>query len=169
MSDQPSFDEKLVRQLADILNETHLTEIEYESKGCRVRVARGYAAGVMAGGVGVTMPSMGQAGAMAAALPASSPSPVARTETGGTPVTDYGSHPGAVKSPMVGVAYTAANPGAAPFVTVGASVSKGQTLLIIEAMKVMNQIRAPKNGTVSAILFRDGDPVEFDQPLIVLD
>lgn len=157
MSDQSSFEEKLVRQLADILNDTHLTEIEYESGGCRIKVARQYFA--PHGGHG---PAYDAPPVLAPAAP-----PVSTPQT---PIAlDYGSNPGAVKSPMVGVAYSASSPESPPFIAVGTAVTKGQTLLIIEAMKVMNQIRSVRDGTVSAILFKDGDPVEFDQVLVVLD
>jgi acetyl-CoA carboxylase biotin carboxyl carrier protein len=143
----PKFDvdDALVRKLASLLSETGLTEIEYEAGEQRIRVTRG---GVNT--VAVAAP------AVAAAVPVAP-----------TPVTE-GPPPGAVLSPMVGTAYAAPEPGAAPFVKVGDKVSKGQTLLIIEAMKVMNPIPAPHGGAVQAIHFSDGHPVEYGEVLMVI-
>jgi acetyl-CoA carboxylase biotin carboxyl carrier protein len=143
----PKFDvdDALVRKLAALLQETGLTEIEYETGEQRIRVTRG-------GGVVVAAPGP------AAAAPAAA-QPAAAAE--GPPA-------GAVLSPMVGTAYAAAEPGAAPFVKIGDKVAKGQTLLIIEAMKVMNPIPAPHGGTVQDILFGDGRPVEYGEVLLVV-
>jgi len=145
-------DQDLIRQLADLLKETDLSEIEVETDDLKVRVAR-QATQVMS----VAAPA---AAPVAAAAPA-----VAGPSGGG----DTASHPGAVPSPMVGTAYTAAEPGAAPFVSVGSQVTQGQTVLIIEAMKTMNQIPAPKSGTVKEILVEDGQPVEFGEPLLIIE
>ncbi|HWK47404.1 MAG TPA: acetyl-CoA carboxylase biotin carboxyl carrier protein [Stellaceae bacterium] len=142
-------DGDLVRKLAGLLDETHLTEIEYAWGEHRIRVTR--APAVMHA---VAAP------AMAAAIPGVAPS-VAEA-----PIAD---HPGAVTSPMVGTVYLSASPGAAPFVRPGDAISVGQTVLIIEAMKVMNQIRATKSGTVKRILIADGAPVEFGQALMVIE
>jgi acetyl-CoA carboxylase biotin carboxyl carrier protein len=144
----PKFDvdDALVRKLAALLNETGLTEIEYETGEQRIRVTRGGATLAVA----PAAPATG-----AAAVPAA------------TPASD-GPPPGAVMSPMVGTAYASSEPGAAPFVKVGDKVSKGQTLLIIEAMKVMNPIPAPHGGTVKDILFGDGRPVEYGEVLMVV-
>lgn len=146
-------DQTLIRELAALLSETDLSEIEIEQQGLRVRVAR--TVSVVAGA----------APAIAAALPAASagqaPSAGASAETG--------LKPGTVTSPMVGTAYRAPEPGAAPFIEVGASVREGQTLVIVEAMKTMNQIPAPKAGTVTAILVEDGQPVEYGEPLVVIE
>ena len=149
------FDKEMIRELAGLLRETELNEIELERDGFRVRVSRG-----CAGAPAVT------AAPAAQAVPAAAPAPAAQE----TPAADDpSSHPGVVKSPMVGTAYRAPAPGAAPFVEVGASVKKGQTLLIVEAMKTMNQIPAPRAGVVKAILVEDGQPVEFDEPLMVIE
>ena len=146
----PKFDvdDALVRKLAALLNETGLTEIEYETGEQRIRVTRGGAATTLA--VGPTAPA-----AVVPAVPAAAPP-------------SEGPPPGAVMSPMVGTAYAASEPGAAPFVKIGDKVSKGQTLLIIEAMKVMNPIPAPHGGTVQQILFADGRPVEYGEVLLVV-
>ncbi len=149
MADKLSIDEKLVRKLADLLNETGLTEIEYEAEGRRIRIAKGGAAAMIA-------PS-------AVAPPPAAIAPPAAVE-GGEAVPA-----GAITSPMVGTAYVAEEPGKPAFVKVGDQVSEGQTLLIIEAMKVMNQIPSPRAGTVKAILVQDGQPVEFGEPLMVIE
>ncbi|MEQ9661411.1 MAG: acetyl-CoA carboxylase biotin carboxyl carrier protein [Parasphingopyxis sp.] len=142
-------DTDLIRQLAELLDDTKLSEIEVEDNGRRVRVAR----------------TLG--GAVAAPVAAPAPAPLAPASA---PAAETAAdHPGAIKSPMVGTAYLAAEPGADPFIKVGDSVSEGDTLLIIEAMKVMNQIPAPKSGKVTAILVENGEPVEFDQPLVAVE
>ncbi len=152
MADKLSIDEKLVRKLADLLNETGLTEIEYEAEGRRIRIAKG-------GGAAMIAPA---ALAAPAAAPAGAAAPAAEGAAEAVPA-------GAVTSPMVGTAYVADEPGKPPFVKVGDQVSEGQTLLIIEAMKVMNQIPSPRAGTVKAILVQDGQPVEFGEPLMVIE
>ncbi len=171
MSNTPPFDEKLVRKLAEILNDVELTEIEYEADKCRIRVARTPAAVTM--NAGVAMPSAAPAPAIPSAPAASAASAASASGVPANPQSmnphDWDYHPGAVKSPMVGTAYAAPSPEAAPFVKVGDTVSKGQTVLIIEAMKVMNQIRAPKDGKVTHIIAKDGDPVEYDQVLLILE
>ena len=147
-------DTALVRELAEMLDDTGLTEIEVEDGERKIRVSRG-------GGV-----------AMAAApAPVAAPAPAAPTAA--APVPESAAAPeadtaGAIKSPMVGTVYLASEPGAANFVKVGDSVTEGQTLLIVEAMKVMNPITADKAGTVKAILVENAQPVEFDQPLVVI-
>lgn len=150
-------DIELVRQLASVLDETQLTEIEVEDGERRVRVAREVTA----------VPMMHQAPAYAPAI-AHAPQPAATPAAAETGASAPASSVNAVKSPMVGTAYLAAEPGAKPFAAVGQSVAAGDTLLIIEAMKVMNPIVAPAAGTVSQILIENGQPVEFDQPLIVV-
>ncbi len=150
-SDGSSGEHQLIRDLAELLNETGLSEIEIEKSGLKVRVARTLS--VMASAPAAMMPIGGGAVPAAAA--------------GGTG--DLGKHPGAVKSPMVGTAYRAPDPSAPAFTEVGAKVSAGDTLLIIEAMKTMNQIPAPKSGTVTAILFENGQPVEFGEPLVIIE
>lgn len=150
-----SFDPAAIRELAEILRETDLTEIELVESDSRIRVARQ-----------VTV----QAVATVAAPPAAAPAPVAAAALPSAIAPEAeGPHPGAVTSPMVGVAYLAPEPGAAPFVTVGARVAQGQTLLLIEAMKTFNQIRAPKAGTVTRILVEAGSPVEYGEPLLVIE
>ena len=147
-------DSALIRELALLLDETSLTEIEIERAGLRVRVARNIS-------VAASLPQA-YAPAMAShAAPAAAPVVAA--------VTDLAKHPGAVPSPMVGTAYWSPEPGAKPFVEVGTKVSAGQTLLIIEAMKTMNQIPSPRAGTVTQILVEDGQPVEFGEPLMIIE
>lgn len=150
-----NIDAKLVRQLADMLAETGLTEIEVEDGDRKIRVSRGaVAAAVAAAPVAVAAPV-----AAPAAAPAASPAPAAE------PAVDLAN---AVKSPMVGTAYLLPEPGAAPFVSVGDTVKTGQTLLIVEAMKVMNPITAPRDGVIKQVLIENSQPVEYDQPLIVI-
>jgi acetyl-CoA carboxylase biotin carboxyl carrier protein len=144
-----SGDSALIRELALLLDETNLTEIEIERAGLRVRVARNIS-------IAASMPASYQP---AAPAPAAGPAPVA----------DIAKHPGVVPSPMVGTVYWASEPGAKPFVEVGSKVTAGQTLLIIEAMKTMNQIPSPRAGTVTQILIEDGQPVEFGEPLVIIE
>ena len=154
MSDKPGamqVDLKLVRALAELLNETGLSEIEVEDSDRKIKVARHPQA---AATVQVAAP------AAIAAAPASAPA---------APAPMPADHPGAIKSPMVGTAYLSASPEAAAFVSIGASVAEGDTLIIIEAMKVMNPIIAPRAGKVTAILVANGQPIEFDQPLVVIE
>ncbi|MEZ2147185.1 acetyl-CoA carboxylase biotin carboxyl carrier protein [Bradyrhizobium sp. DN5] len=148
-----SEDSALVRELALLLDETSLTEIEIERAGLRLRVARNVS-------VAATMPM--PVAAAPAALPAAAAAPA-------TAAADLSKHPGAVTSPMVGTAYWAPEPGAKPFIDVGTKVSVGQTLLIIEAMKTMNQIPSPRAGTVTQILVEDGQPVEYGEPLVIIE
>jgi acetyl-CoA carboxylase biotin carboxyl carrier protein len=146
-------DRELIQELTQLLDETGLTEIEIEQDGKRVRVARGAVA-------------VAAAAAPMAAATVAIPQPVA--ESISKPI-DPSKHPGVVISPMVGTAYAAPEPGAKPFVEVGAKVKAGDTLLIIEAMKTMNQIPAPRGGTVIQVLFEDGQPVEFGEPLVIIE
>jgi len=145
-------DQELIRELASLLEETGLSEIEIEREGLRVRVARQHVLSATA-----VAPALAAPIATAAA-----PGPQALSA-------DPAKHPGCVKSPMVGTAYLAAEPGAAPFIDVGTRVAQGQTILIIEAMKTMNHIPAPKAGTVTAILVGNGHPVEFGEPLVIIE
>jgi acetyl-CoA carboxylase biotin carboxyl carrier protein len=142
---------KLIRDLAAILEETGLSEIEIEKSGLRVRVARTLQ-------VVAAAPVAGHA---VAAAPSTAPASAKTTDVSG--------HPGLVTSPMVGTAYVAPSPGAAAFVKVGDMVTEGQTLLIIEAMKTMNQIPAPRAGRVTQIIIGDGQPVEFGEPLMIVE
>jgi acetyl-CoA carboxylase biotin carboxyl carrier protein len=145
-----SDDNALIRELALLLDETNLTEIEIERAGLRVRVARNIS-------IAATMPASYQPAGATAAI------------AGPAPVADIGKHPGVVPSPMVGTVYWASEPGAKPFIEVGTKVTVGQTLLIIEAMKTMNQIPAPRAGTVTQILVEDGVPVEYGEPLVIIE
>ncbi|GLQ07053.1 acetyl-CoA carboxylase biotin carboxyl carrier protein [Sneathiella chinensis] len=148
-------DRDAIRELAEIMNETGLGEIELESGNHRLRVSRNSstvaAAPVVAAPVAAPV--------AAAAAPVAAEAAPAEAEN----------HPGAVKSPMVGTAYLAPEPGAANFVSVGDSVSQGQTLLIVEAMKTMNPIAAPKGGKIVKVLVENEQPVEFGQPLVVIE
>lgn len=147
-------DVKLVRELAKMLDATNLTEIEVADGERKIRVARKPAAQAASYAAPVAAPAVAPAAAAAA------PAPVAAAAAG--------SAPGTVKSPMVGTCYLSPDPEAPAFVKVGDVVKPGQTLLIVEAMKVMNPITAPAAGTVQAILVESGQPVEYDQPLIVV-
>ncbi len=142
-------DEDLIRQLAGLLDETGLGEIELEEGDSKIRVAKG----------SVSAPSY-------AAAPA--PTQIAAAPAA-APIDDAAAHPGAVKSPMVGVCYLSADPKSDPFCNEGDSVKEGDTLLLIEAMKVFNPIVATKSGTVSRILVTDGTPVEFGEPLVIIE
>jgi acetyl-CoA carboxylase biotin carboxyl carrier protein len=148
---KPAIDRDLIRELAKLLDETGLTEIEIEHEGLRVRVGRGAAA----------------APAAAPSAPVMAPQPAAASVIAAP--ADLAKHPGAVTSPMVGTAYRGPEPGAPPFVDIGSKVIVGETLLIIEAMKTMNQIPAPRSGTVTQILIEDGQPVEFGEPLVIVE
>ncbi len=143
-------DSELVRSLAGLLDENNLSEIEYEAAGLRIRVARHAAPPPTHVAVTHAPPSAAQA---AAAVVSEDPA----------------NHPGAVKSPMVGVTYLSPEPGTPRFVSVGDAVSEGQTVLLIEAMKTFNPIRATRGGRVAAILVHDGQPVEFGEPLIIIE
>jgi len=149
-----SDDSALIRELASLLDETSLTEIEIERAGLRLRVARNVS-------VAAAMPAAFHAMAAAPAAAASAAANAAAN--------DLSAHPGVVPSPMVGTAYWAPEPGAKPFVDVGTKVTVGQTLMIIEAMKTMNQIPSPRAGTVTQILVEDGQPVEFGEPLVIIE
>ena len=148
-SSSPELD--LVRALAKILSDTHLAEIELEQKGTRVRVSRGMTT------VAATVPHPQP-------LPSPPPLPVPDVVAD-----DPRSNPNAVKSPMVGTVFLAAAPGAAPFIAVGSDVKVGQTLLIVEAMKTMNQIPSPRAGKVTQILVENAQPVEYGEPLVVIE
>ena len=143
-NEPPGIDAKAIRALSDLLTETGLTEIEIEHNGARIRVAR--------------------AGAMAAITSA----PVVATPIPGTTAPSTGPQAGAVTSPMVGTVYTSSEPGKPPLVKVGQQVKEGDTLFIVEAMKTMNPIPAPRNGTVKEISVENGSPVEFGQTLLIL-
>jgi acetyl-CoA carboxylase biotin carboxyl carrier protein len=147
---RPAVDHDLIRELARLLDETGLSEIEYERDGQRVRVAR--------------QTHLAAAAPARTAAPAEPPAPAAET----APL-DPAKHPGVITSPMVGTAYVGPEPGARPFVEVGSRVEAGDTLLIVEAMKTMNQIPSPRAGTVIQVLIEDGQPVEFGEPLMIVE
>jgi acetyl-CoA carboxylase biotin carboxyl carrier protein len=147
-------DTDLVRQLAQLLNESDLSEIEVQDGARRIVVKRK---------LGGSAPAPSYAPAPAFAAPSAPPAPVA------APPQAPEDHPGAVKSPMVGTVYLSGEPGAKAFVGIGETVSAGDTLLIVEAMKVMNPITAPRAGTVTQILVENAQPVEYDQPLVIIE
>jgi acetyl-CoA carboxylase biotin carboxyl carrier protein len=144
-------DKDLIRELAKLLEETGLGEIEIQQENFKVRVARPLAHGV------------------AAAAPAAAPAATAAPPPEPKKPADHAAHPGVVKSPMVGTAYCAPAPGAPPFVEPGGEVKEGQIILIIEAMKTMNQIPSPRDGRVVDILVTDGQPVEYGEPLLIIE
>ena len=145
-----------IRELAGILEETGLTEIEIEKNEVRLRVSRqGGASQIVAA---APAPAVVAAPAAAPAAPASA-----------APSSGAADHPGAVKSPMVGTAYLSPSPGAEPFVKEGGTVTEGQTIMIVEAMKTMNPITAPRSGSVTKVLVSDAQPVEFDEPLLIIE
>jgi acetyl-CoA carboxylase biotin carboxyl carrier protein len=149
MSKSPKsiIDRDLIHELTALLDETGLTEIEIEQDGKRIRVARG----------------------TTVAAPSAVRVEVAPGAEATVKPIDPSKHPGVVISPMVGTAYAAPEPGAKPFIDMGSKVKAGDTLLIVEAMKTMNQIPAPRAGTVIQVLFEDGQPVEFGEPLVIIE
>lgn len=154
MTKDLQFDPATIRELAQILRESDLTEIELVDNDMRVKLVRQ-----------VTVAAMAMPVAAAHAAPTAAPASAAAA-----PAAEIDAdHPGAVNSPMVGVAYLSAEPTAAPFVTLGSKVTQGQTLLLIEAMKTYNQIKAPRAGTVTRILVESGTPVEFGEPLMIVE
>ena len=154
-----SAETKFVKELTAILDESNLTELEFESEDISVRLARGTTI--------AAAPAM-----MATAAPAAAPvaaAPAAPAESAATAPSDVAAHPGAVKSPMVGTVYLAPEPDAPLFAKEGDQVKKGQTLFIVEAMKVMNPITAPADGKLTRILVDNAQPIEFDQPLAIIE
>jgi acetyl-CoA carboxylase biotin carboxyl carrier protein len=146
---------QMIRELADLLNSTGLTEIEIEKSGLKIRVAKKISINAAAPQTFVSAP-------ISAPIGASEGKPGAASG-------DLSKHPGAVKSPMVGTAYRSPEPGAPVFCEVGSKINQGDTVLIIEAMKTMNQIPAPRAGTVKAILVENAQPVEYGEPLIIIE
>ncbi|MDR1032278.1 MAG: acetyl-CoA carboxylase biotin carboxyl carrier protein [Holosporales bacterium] len=164
-SKKDQIDAEAVRSLADLLKETGLTEIEYQLDNLRIRVAKN---------VQVVNAALAAPAAVSAivqlpqeAQPEATLSTATTAQSTSEP-DEVGTESEAIRSPMVGVVYVAPSPGADPFVKVGETVSEGQTLLVIEAMKVMNMIKAPKSGTVKEVLVQDRQPVEYGEPLIVI-
>lgn len=160
----PDSDVAFIAALAELLNKNELTELsvkrEYgEDDSLEVRVVK----------QATVVQTIAAAPAPAYTAPAAAPVAAAAHAAAPAAAEDPAQHPGAVTSPMVGTCYLAAEPGASPFVTVGASVSEGQTILIVEAMKTMNHIPAPRAGTVKRILVEDGSPVEYGTPLVIIE
>lgn len=159
--DPMNIDSKMVRELAKLLNENNLSEIEVEDGSRKIKVTRQMTVAVQniaaAPAAPISAAPASPAPAAPAALASAAPEPEAAPDAN------------AQKSPMVGTVYLSSEPGAAPFISIGKNVSKGDTILIVEAMKVMNPIVAEKTGVISAILVTDSQPVEFDQPLVVID
>jgi acetyl-CoA carboxylase biotin carboxyl carrier protein len=163
MSELP-FDPEVIRALAALLKETGLTEIEVAEKEGRIRVARQPAATApLVATAPAASPNVAPVASQAASL---GPLPASESPSSAE---DAANHPGAVKSPMVGVVYLAPEPGAAPFVALGQEIVAGQTLLLVEAMKTFNQIKAPKAGRLARILVQSGTPVEYGEPLMILE
>jgi acetyl-CoA carboxylase biotin carboxyl carrier protein len=158
--DPQAIDTRVVRKLADILKDTGLTEIEVESGGLKIRVAREVTVQHMAA------PAVHQ---VAAAPMAAAPAPVAAAAPAAAEAAAPAHNGETIKSPMVGTIYLQATPGADPFIKVGQTVTQGQTLLIVEAMKTMNPIPAPKAGKIVEILVADAQPVEFGEPLVIIE
>ncbi len=152
MAKKKTVDRELIKDLAELLDETGLSELEIEHEGMRIKVARN-----------VTI------NAQPVAPPATLPATAAPALSAANKVDNIDTAVNAVNSPMVGTAYRAPEPGAKPFIDVGSKVVEGQTCLIVEAMKTMNPIPAPRSGTVTAILVDDGSPVEFGEPLFILE
>jgi len=150
----------LIRELADILRDTDLSEIEVERGDLKLRVSRQMAAQMVHAALPAATPAPVETKSAPAAMAPETPAPEAAV--------DFSVHPGAVRAPMVGTAYLAPEPGATPFVKVGDTVNEGDTLLLIEAMKTFNPILAPQSGKVIEILVDDGAPIEFDETLLVI-
>lgn len=158
MTKDLQFDPATIRELAQILRESDLTEIELVDNDMRVKLVRQ-----------VTVAATAMPMAAAHAAPSAAPAAAAAHAPAAPAAEIDADHPGAVNSPMVGVAYLSSEPTAAPFVTLGSKVAQGQTLLLIEAMKTYNQIKAPRAGTVTRILVESGTPVEFGEPLMIVE
>ncbi len=154
-------DTKIISKLAEILDRTNLTKLEYEDEGCRISLSRGGAPVPPPAAPLPMMPAAPVPAAPAAAAPAAENVPAAEI--------DYSKDPNAVKSPMVGVVYLSADPNSPDYVKPGDSVAEGDTVCLIEAMKTFNPVKAHKGGKVSKILVASGDPVEYGEPLIVIE
>lgn len=163
------FDAEAIRKLAEILRETDLTEIELSEKESRIRVARIIPPAPVAPAQYYAAPSMPMPMQMPMPMGAPAQAPPAPAAPAADPEAIDPKHPGLITSPMVGVAYLSPEPGAAPFITVGAKVSAGQTVLLIEAMKTFNQIKTSRAGTVTRILVEAGTPVEYGEPLVLVE
>ena len=166
MSDENPIDAEFVRALAEIIRDNDLAEIDIKTEAGRIRLSKAEA--FVAPAAATSMPAM----PMAVSAPAPAPAAASESQSAGTspaPMPTPGGKGDLVPSPMVGTAYLSPSPGAEPFVKEGQQVKEGDTLLIIEAMKVMNQIPAPRSGTIVEIMCEDGQPVEFDQPLVTIE
>lgn len=155
-TNKPNIDPALVREIANLLSESDLTEIEVQHEDLRIRVVR-------------AAPTVYAAPVAVAAAPAPAPAAAAPATPASAPIEDASKHPGAVPSPMVGTAYLSPEPGARAFIDIGSVVKEGQTLLIVEAMKTMNAIPAPRAGTVTRILVENAQPVEYGEPLVIIE
>ncbi|PZQ81060.1 MAG: acetyl-CoA carboxylase biotin carboxyl carrier protein [Ancylobacter novellus] len=155
-TNKPNIDPALVREIANLLSESDLTEIEVQHEDLRIRVVR-------------AAPTVYAAPVAVAAAPAPAPAAAAPAAPASAPIEDASKHPGAVPSPMVGTAYLSPEPGARAFIDIGSVVKEGQTLLIVEAMKTMNAIPAPRAGTVTRILVENAQPVEYGEPLVIIE
>ena len=155
-TNKPNIDPALVREIANLLSESDLTEIEVQHEDLRIRVVR-------------AAPTVYAAPVAVAAAPAPAPAAAAPAAPASAPIEDASKHPGAVPSPMVGTAYLSPEPGVRAFIDIGSVVKEGQTLLIVEAMKTMNAIPAPRAGTVTRILVENAQPVEYGEPLVIIE
>ncbi len=149
MTKKIDVDDKLIKKLAKLLDDTGLAEIEYGEGDVSIRVSKG--------------------GTQVSHVTAPAPAAAAATTEAAPAAVSHADHPGVITSPMVGVVYTASEPGAPPIIKVGDAISEGQVVLLVEAMKVFNQIKAPKGGTVTKILIENGAPVEFGEPLLIIE
>lgn len=159
--DKDQIDRELIRDLAALLTETDLTEIEIERDDYRVRVSRASAPANVIAPTNVVQPAPPPT-PVASEAPSSAPAAAAAAS-------DPARHAGAVPSPMVGTVYVSPEPDAAPFVSIGDTVKEGDTLMIVEAMKHMNEVAAPRSGTIAAILVEDGQPIEYGEPLLIIE
>lgn len=165
MTKSSQVDQDLIKTIAELLNEANLAEIEIEQDDFRVRVTRSFASPV----THVTAAAPAAPAAPAPAAAPAAPANIVTAQPAAASADDLASNPGTLTSPMVGTAYLAPEPGAENYVSVGTKVAEGQTVLIVEAMKTMNQIPAHKSGTVTRILIEDAQPVEYGEPLVVIE
>ena len=158
-------DTKVISKLAEILDKSNLTELEYEDEGCRICLTRDFSGRIAA----PVVPPMPAPMAPVAPAPAAAPAIAAPAAPAASSDEDYAKLPGCVKSPMVGVVYLSADPNSPDYVKVGSSVTEGDTVCLIEAMKTFNPVKAHKSGKVTKILVAGGDPVEYGEPLIIIE
>ena len=165
MTKSSNVDQDLIRSIAQMLKESDLAEIEIEKDDFRVRITRTWPVEIAAGSYAPAPQAAPAAPAPAAPAPVS----VVETPVAASPADNIAANPGTLISPMVGTSYLAPEPNATPFVTQGSKVTEGQTILIIEAMKTMNQIPAHRSGTITKILVEDAQPVEYGEPLVIIE